>query len=103
MKKLPILIFLSLFLINFVEAITFISPVQSLYRLVLIVLNYLFTVSFWIVIIVLVWAGILMITASGNEEQFQQGKRLIIYAVIGFAVVIMGKGIVDLIRNYLVR
>ena len=89
--------------IVFSETITFSSPVKNLEKLVLIILNYLFTAGLFLATILIVYAGILMISAGGNEEQFSKGKKLIIYAILGLLVVIMGRGLVDLIKNYLLR
>jgi hypothetical protein len=102
MKKI-IIPFLFLPYIVFSETITFGSPVKSLEKLVLVILNYLFTAGLFLATILIVYAGILMITSSGNEEQFAKGKRLIVYAILGLVLVIMGRGIVDLIKNYLLK
>jgi len=45
--------------------------------------------------------GFQMITAAGNAEKFSSGRKTILYAAIGFAVVLAAKAVVVLIKNIL--
>ncbi len=49
-----------------------------------------------------VYAGVLYITAYGNDEQVQKAKKVMIYAVLGLIVVILSYSIVQLLTQELV-
>lgn len=60
-------------------------------------------VGFMIAIVFLIIGGYFFMTARGNQEQSAQGRRTIIYALIGVAVMIMAyvavSVVVDLVSN----
>lgn len=49
--------------------------------------------------IMVVWGGFQMITARGNPEEFSKGKKTLLYAAIGFVVVIFASSVVPLIQS----
>jgi len=49
--------------------------------------------------IMVVWGGFQMITSMGNPEKFSSGKKTLLYAAIGFVVVIFASSIVPLIKS----
>ena len=49
--------------------------------------------------IMVVWGGFQMITARGNPEKFSEGKKTLLYAAIGFVVVIFASSVVPLIQS----
>jgi uncharacterized membrane protein YidH (DUF202 family) len=49
--------------------------------------------------IMVVWGGFQMITAAGNPEKFSSGKKTLLYAAIGFVVVIFASSVVPLIKS----
>ena len=51
--------------------------------------------------IMVVWGGFQMITAGGNPEKFSEGKKTLLYAAIGFAVVVLASGASQLIQSVL--
>lgn len=51
--------------------------------------------------IMVVWGGFQMMSAGGNESKFGEGRRTILYGVIGFAVVLLANTIVTAIREIL--
>jgi len=55
--------------------------------------NYLFWILLAVSIIVIVYAGILFVTASGNTEQVEKARGIILYAVIGIIVAMLAYGI----------
>ncbi|PJE50352.1 MAG: hypothetical protein COV29_04205 [Candidatus Yanofskybacteria bacterium CG10_big_fil_rev_8_21_14_0_10_36_16] len=54
-----------------------------------------------IVVIMIIVAGVIMYTSRGNSQKFQQGTRTLWYAIIGLAVVLIGRGFVALIESVL--
>jgi hypothetical protein len=49
--------------------------------------------------IMVVWGGFQMITAAGNPEKFSSGRKTLLYAAVGFVVVIFASSVVPLIKN----
>lgn len=49
--------------------------------------------------IMVVWGGFQMITARGNPEKFSEGKKTLLYAAIGFVVVLFAASVVPLIQS----
>lgn len=45
--------------------------------------------------------GFQMMTAAGNPEKFSKGRKTLIYAAIGFGVVLIAQGVVALIKDIL--
>jgi len=45
--------------------------------------------------------GFQMITASGDPEKFSKGRKTLMYAAIGFAVVLLAGGVAQIIKNFL--
>jgi len=52
-------------------------------------------------IVILVWGGIQIMTAGGSEEKVTQGKKTIMWAVIGVAIVILVDFIVGFVKEIL--
>ena len=53
-------------------------------------------------VIMIIWAGILYMTAGGSEEKIRAAKKTIMWTVIGFAILISAKFIIDAI-DYLLK
>ena len=51
--------------------------------------------------IVIVIGAFQMMFSMGNPEEFSKGKKTIVYAAIGFAIVLMAQGITAIIRSIL--
>lgn len=63
--------------------------------------TWIFNLAIPIAVIIIIYAGILMLTAGGNPSRFQKGSKALWYAVLGLAVVFIGKGFVTLIQSIL--
>ncbi|MEZ4156925.1 MAG: pilin [Candidatus Paceibacterota bacterium] len=60
--------------------------------------NFIITPILVLMIIVGAWQ---MLVSAGNPEGFKKGQRTIVYAVIGFAVILLANGISALIKYVL--
>jgi type IV secretion system pilin len=49
--------------------------------------------------IMVVWGGFQMITSMGDPEKFSTGKKTLLYAAIGFVVVILASSVVPLMKS----
>lgn len=47
------------------------------------------TIGFGIGLIMVIWGGIQLMTAAGSEEKVTKGKKTIMWAVIGYAIVFL--------------
>ena len=86
-----------------VTAITFENPstIGTIPELIEAILNFIFTLSFPILTGVMLYAGFVMLTSSGDANKFQQGVNVIIYASIGFLIILTSKGIVAVLKDVL--
>ncbi|MDP3954640.1 MAG: hypothetical protein Q8Q06_04500 [bacterium] len=86
-----------------VSALTFENPIASndLTELAEVIGKWIFNISIPIGVGVIIYAGILMLTAGGNVARFAQGKKALLYAVIGLAVIFIGNGFIDLVKSIL--
>lgn len=51
--------------------------------------------------IIIVWGAFQILTAQGEAEKFKTGKMTIFYAVLGFIIILMAKGVVSIIKDVL--
>ena len=54
-----------------------------------------------IAVILIIWGGFLYITASGNQEQLDKGKSVVIYGLIGVLIAILAFAIVSFAASLL--
>lgn len=54
-----------------------------------------------IVPIIIIYGGFQILTAGGNPEKVTSGKKTILYAVIGYAIILMSWGLVAVIQDIL--
>ncbi len=67
-------------------------PVQS-------IINFLFTIAIPLCAIMVLVGGFQMMTAAGQPEKISSGKKTILYAIIGFVVILLAGSVATLIRN----
>lgn len=61
----------------------------------------LFNIAIPLTVIMVIVGGFQILTAGGDPEKFKTGRKTLIYAVIGFAIVLISGGVVQLIQNLL--
>ena len=67
------------------------------------VANLIFSVLVIISILFLLYGGVLILTAAGNEEQVTKGRSVLLYAVIGLVIAVFAKAIQTFLIDYLIR
>jgi len=60
--------------------------------------NWLFTILLIVAAIFLVIAGFNFVTASGEPDKIAKAKTFVIYALIGVAVAVASRGLIELVR-----
>ena len=74
---------------------------KSVLLLVPKILEMLNVIVFPLVIVMTIWAGILFITAGGDDESISQSKRYFMYSVMGFIFVLISFTMVKIASNIL--
>jgi hypothetical protein len=65
------------------------------------VMTFLFQVAVPLTAVMALIGGFQMITSAGNPEKVSSGRKTLMWAAIGFAVVILAGGVVAIITNLL--
>ena len=105
--KIFITSLLTIFLIGFLGTNVFAFaiknplPFSDIYTLIEKITNFLIGLAIVITPIIIVYAGFLYITAAGNEEKIKTAQKVLIWALIGFAIVLIAKGVPALIKQFL--
>ncbi len=61
--------------------------------------NFLYWISFPIAVLMLIVAAFLFVTSGGNQKQLTQAKNLLIYIGIGFLIIVLANGVVQLVTK----
>jgi hypothetical protein len=104
-KKLLILIFLGLTppLLASADIITITNPIKatSFGELVGGLLNFLWWIAVALVPLMIVIAGFYFVTAAGDPSKVEKAKGIILYTVIGFFIILLARGFVELLQRIL--
>lgn len=65
------------------------------------IVNYLIVIASPIVAIMVIIGAFQMLFAAGDPEKFKKGQKTIIFAVVGFAIILISKGITSIIEQLL--
>jgi hypothetical protein len=79
---------------NPIQACDFSELVDSL-------INFIFWIALALFPLMIVIAGFYFVTAAGDPAKVEKAKGIILYAVIGFIVVILAKGFIELLKQIL--
>jgi len=65
------------------------------------IINFLIILAIPITAILVVYAGYLYITSAGNEEKVKIAQKALVWAIIGFAIVLIANSIPAIIQEFL--
>jgi len=68
---------------------------------VTLILNYFLGILGLVAVAFLIYAGVLMVTAGGNDEQVGKARKIITYAVIGIVIILLSWTIVTFVASAL--
>lgn len=74
---------------------------KDLRELIDAILRWIWWLSIPIAVIMIVYAGFIMMKSGGDPAKFKQGRKILLWAVIGLAVVFIGEGFIALIESVL--
>ena len=63
--------------------------------------TWLFNLSIPVVVVMIVYSGVMFLTSRGESARIIQAKQILLYAVVGFAIILIGKGFITLIESIL--
>ena len=86
-----------------IQAIEFKNPIQatSVQAVVSAIGNWLYAIAFALVPIMILIGAFYILTAAGDPEKVNTGKKIIIWTIVGLAIVIISTGIMSLIKELL--
>lgn len=64
-------------------------------------IDFIFKIAIVLAPLMIVIGGFLYLTSAGNLEQVSRAKRLIVWAAVGFIIVLLAKGIMNMIESIL--
>jgi len=84
-------------------AVTIENPVAAgkLEDLIGKIVDFIFSVSLLVAPLMIIVGAFYFVTAAGNPSQIETGKRLVLYALIGFIIILLAKGLVAVIGDIL--
>jgi len=65
------------------------------------IINFLFTISFVVAPLMIVWAGGLYVTSAGDQKKVETAKNVILYTVAGMIILLFSKGFVAIVNQLL--
>ena len=83
-------------------AVTFANPIKygTIPQVIDAIVNFLMIVSIPLLAGAIIYGALIMITSAGDPKKFQNGYNTMIFAVIGFIIILLAKGIVMAIQNF---
>ena len=73
--------------------------IKSLEDFLLVLLNVITIIAIPIVVLFIIYAGFLYVTARGNAEQIQQATRSLTYAIIGGIMILGAVAVGEIVKN----
>ena len=65
------------------------------------IIDFLFTLAVIVAPVLLVIAGVIFMTAAGDPSRVGSARRMLLWTVIGFGIILMSKGLVEVLRAIL--
>jgi hypothetical protein len=65
------------------------------------VIDFIFNIAIVISPLMIIYAAFLFVTSAGSIDQVNQAKKVIIYTLTGFAVILLAKGFIGIIKELL--
>lgn len=75
--------------------------IRTIQELIDRIINFLLVAGGYIVIGMILWAAYQILTAGANPDNVTAGRKTITYAVIGYTILLLSKGIVLVIQKIL--
>lgn len=63
-------------------------------------IDVLFTIGLPVAVIMILWSALQFLTSGGNPQKIQSAKNIILYALVGFTILLLAKGLVNFICDF---
>ena len=63
--------------------------------------QWIFNIGLVLAVIMVIWSGVLFMTAGGNEEKIKKAKQTLLWTIIGATIIIGCKGLISLVKDIL--
>lgn len=79
------------------------NPLQAnnIVELIDVIATWLFMIAIPIAVAMIVYAGIIFLISRGDTTKVTQARNILLYAVVGLAIILIGKGFITLIESVL--
>ncbi|MBI2577519.1 MAG: choice-of-anchor D domain-containing protein, partial [Candidatus Wildermuthbacteria bacterium] len=65
------------------------------------IVEFLITLALIILPIIIVWGGLMFLTAAGEPAKIQKAKQILTYSVIGFVIMLLSRAVIEFVQNLL--
>ncbi len=77
------------------------SKTQNVFDLVVIIADWILNIAGSLIIILIIYSGVRFLISRGNPGEIQKAKSILFWALVGFGVVLIGKGFIYLVESVL--
>lgn len=83
------------------DQVIFCSPIthRTFGELIDAIINFIFTIAAIVVPLLIIIGAFNIVTAAGDAKKIAAGKSIITYALIGFAVILLAKGLIAMLEQ----
>ena len=81
------------------DSVCYCNPLQGqgLEAITTPIINFIFKLSIVVVPVLITWAAFKIVTAAGDSKKIEDAKKIILWTLIGFALVLLSRGASDLL------
>ncbi len=72
---------------------------ETFYDLIRAFINFIFIVSLVLAPLMIIIGAVYFLTAAGDPQKIEAGKRLILWTLVGFVIILLARGIVEFLRR----
>lgn len=77
---------------NFISSSDFVALATN-------IANWIFTIALPIAVIMIIWSGILFMTAGGKEDKVATARKALTWSIVGLVVILLAKSFPSIISN----
>lgn len=74
---------------------------QNIEQVIARIVDIIFQFGLLLAPLLMIWGVFLAVTASGNADQVSRAKNVIIWTLVGLVILLLSKGIIDLVEGIL--
>ena len=74
---------------------------QNVVELIILVSDWIFNIAGSLIVILIIYSGVRFLISRGNPSEIQKARGILYWALVGFAVVMIGKGFIYLVESIL--